>query len=190
MNPFRSDGDELTYYARLPLVATLLLLGFPCLAEEAVIGEFALEVDTKAITLKSYYIAEDDFSDLSFQESSGIKSYFVSASADEGLPLVDVVLQEGSVAGALSIVSVTFIDQNYDTALAASALTAGGVALDGLGVIMDDLVELDDDGALNFSFNVELVRIDLDSDTPIAGADGAHIAASFAGRFPTSTLNE
>ena len=180
----------MTCYSLFSRIACFSVFGFPCVADEVAIGAFDLTVDAQAITLQSYYFAEDDFSDLTFDDSFGIKTYHVSASSDEGLPLLDVTLQEGSVIGDLQVVGVTFIDQDYDTALAATVLEAGGVAIEGLGLIADEAVQLDADGTISFSFSADLIRINLDTETPIAGDDGARIKARFAGQFPASELNE
>lgn len=180
----------MTYYSLLPCVACFSLFGFPCVADEVVIGEFVLTVDATPITLQSYYSAQDDFSDLTIDDSLGIKTFRVSASTDEGLPLLDIALQEGSVAGTFSIVSVTYIDQDYDTALAASSLEADGVVFEGLGAITGDNVQLAEEGEIRFSFSAELVRIELDSETPIAGEDGGRMEARFTGQFPASELNK
>lgn len=185
----------LNYYITQALAASVWLIALPCLADEVangdeVIGTYTISLDGKAISLLSYANAEDDFSDLTFDESFGIKTYQVLASTDDGIPLLDVALQAGSVVGDLSITSVTFIDQNYDTALAAANLEAAGVSVANYGAIMDQAIDLGSDGTISFAFSADLVRIDLETEAPVSGEAGAYVEVSFSGIFPASELSE
>ena len=178
-----------------PLAASLWLISLPCFANVLpngyeIIGNYAVAVDAEAIESQSYYSAGGDFSDLTFNESFGIKTYHVSGSVNDDIPLLEVVLQEGSVVGELSIVNVTFIDQDYDTALAAAYLETAGVALESYGAIMDETIEMGADGAISFAFIADFIRIDLDTDTPITGETGARVEVRFSGTFPANELSE
>jgi hypothetical protein len=181
--------NELNCYVTHALAVSLSLITLPCRADE-VIGTYTVSIDGKTISLLSYANAEDDFSDLTFGESFGIKTYHISASSDDGIPLLDVAVQAGSVVGGLSITNVTFIDQNYDTALAAAHLEAAGVSVESYGAIMKQVIDLASDGTISFAFSADLIRIDLETEAPVSGEVGAYVEVSFSGIFPASELSE
>lgn len=172
-----------------PLAVSLCLIGLPCLAGELatgddVIGSYTLSVDGEVSELHSNANAIDDFSDLTFVDGSGVKTYHILGSNNDDFPRFDVTIQEGGAAGDLSIVSVTFLDTDYDTALAAAHNEAAGASLESLGVIMGENIDFGGDGAIRFAFSAALVRIDLETERPVAGEVGVHVDVSFSGTFP------
>jgi len=172
-----------------------LLSASPSFAQNAVdgdviVGSFEGRLNEQPLELTSVYSEEYTYSDLTVSEDSGTVTYQISSSVDENFPILQVALQEGGVIGELEITSVTLIDTDYDTALAAAHLEANGVVFESLGVIDDTVITIEDDGSIAFSLSADLVRVDLETREVLEDQDTARIEGEYSGAFPSSELND
>jgi len=173
------------------LLAPLLVLALPCVAQNAVdgdvtIGSFEGRLDDQPLELYSVYNEEYTYSDLTVSEASGTTTYQVSSSIGENFPILQVALQEGGIVGKLDITSVTLIDKDYDTALAAAHFEANGVVFERLGVIEDTVITLEDDGSITFLLSADLIRVDLETREVLEDQATARIEGQYSGVFPSS----
>ena len=176
------------------LLPPLLVLALPCVAQNAVdgdvtIGSFEGRLNGELLELTSVYNEVQPYSDLTVNETSGIITYQITSSIGESLPILQVALQEGNVVGDLDITSVTLIDKDYDTALAAEHFEVNGVVLERLGVIDDTVITLEDDGTIMFLLSADLIRIDLETREILNDQVAARIEGQYSGAFPFSEFD-
>ena len=176
------------------LIVPLLLTTMPSDAQNAVeddatIGSFEGRLNGELLELTSVYNEVQPYSDLTVNETSGIITYQITSSIGESLPILQVALQEGNVVGDLDITSVTLIDKDYDTALAAEHFEVNGVVLERLGVIDDTVITLEDDGTIMFLLSADLIRIDLETREILNDQVAARIEGQYSGAFPFSEFD-
>lgn len=155
--------------------------GMPPDIEE--IGMFSVTINDNQSDFISVASEAAGFSSLVLTRGAGgLKDYRISGvqSLNNQIPLLDVGLQEGGLVNGLGIVSVTLMDKDYDTALAAFYGDYGKITYTD--------VEVDDAGQVSFSFSADLIRINLAEETAIDGQPGAHIEGTFSGTIPAREL--
>jgi len=171
----------------LLIINAMIWLTFPTLASElpdgyTEVGRYFVEIDGSKSEFISMSNEAENYSDpkLSRLLGGGDTYVFSGSLGAQDIPLLDIGIQRNGLVAGLAVVSITLIDKNYDTALAAFHGE--------YGTIQYNNIVIDDDGTVRFSFSSDLVRINLEDETPILGAVGAHIEGRFTGVIPASEL--
>jgi len=165
------------------LSATILAVG-ACKDDAQEIGTFNVQLDGKDMEFVSTLDAENDTSSIRVMTPSGIKLIMIDGSAGDtktGIPIISMTLQSGVTNSNLSLMFVQVFDKTFDTVLTSDGPNGNRQLKD---------MMLDDEGNISFSFSADLVRVETQSEAPIAGADGAHIEGRFSGKIPASEMEE
>ena len=157
---------------------------------ETTIGSFEGRLGDEPLELTSVYNKQGSYSDLTVNDTSGIITYQISSSVGENLPILLIALQEGNVIGDLAITSVTLIDKDYSTALAAEHIEFNGIAFDSFGVIGDTEATIEDDGSIMFELSADLIRVDLETREVLDDQDTARIEGQYSGVFPRFEIDD
>jgi hypothetical protein len=117
---------------------------------------------------------------------AGVKLLLIDGFADindgePGFPIISMSLQGGITGGPMSLMFVQVFDESYEDNLSADGP---------LGQKSLTNFEMGEDGSISFDFSADLVRIETQSEEPIAGAEGAHIEGHFSGKLPASEMEE
>jgi len=157
---------------------------------DATIGSFEGRLNDEPLELTSIYNEDQAYSDLTISEASGIITYKISSSIGEKMSIFWVTLQEGNVVGDLDITSVTLIDKDYDTALAADHIEVNGIVFDSVGVIDDTAATVGDNGSIMFALSADLIRVDLETREVLDDQDTARIEGQYSGVFPRFEIDD
>lgn len=169
-----------------PALMTAAILALSACKDDAVqIGKFTTDLDGTKMEFVSV-IDSDDRSSIQTMSPGGIKLILIDGFAgtkdgEPGLPVISMTLQSGVTNSSMSLSFVQVFDKTYDTVLSADGRHGQKQ--------MENLVT-GDDGSISFDFSADLVRIETQSEEPVAGAKGAHIEGHFSGKIPTREMKE
>jgi len=167
------------------LMASILALS-ACKDDIEEIGKFTIELNGNSIELTSVFDITNDHSSIRQMSPAGVKLLLIDGFAEikdgePDFPIISMSLQSSITGGPMNLLFVQVYDESYENSLS---------AMGPLGQKSIENSEMDEDGNISFDFSADLVRIDTQSEEPIAGAQGAHIEGHFSGKMPASEMEE
>ena len=175
----------------MQIISTLMVASFLTMvtgllpANAGEIGKYTADLDGEPIEFISVYDATEDRSDLRVTQDDGIKIITVDGYAGlkdshPDLPILSMTIS-GNMSGVYNtIMFVQLLDESFETALTSD---------DWVGQRHIENITVDDEGNISFDFSADLIRLNVEDGTPVAGASGAHIEGSYSGKIPASKLS-
>lgn len=149
------------------------------------IGKYTVELDGKPMEFISAYDATANRSDLGMMQADGTKmitvdGYAGSTDGHPDLPILSMTIS-GTMSGVYTkMMFIQLLDENFKTALTSDDWT---------GQRHIENITVDDVGNISFDFSADLVRLNVEEGTPVAGASGAHIEGRYSGKIPASEIS-